>query len=160
MKYKKITILLTSIIVVSLIISFTFFMLGAERRAEYPFKYDIPAEESSLDTFSQQITDINSLINKDIIGLIYFGRDTCTECLALNQILDLIAAETEDLVIYKFDTDFWRDDESFDAVLNMYSIDSVPSLVYVSEEKSIEHILHQGETYEDLYARIISLTGQ
>lgn len=81
------------------------------------------------DNFTTKITDINQLIDKNINGYIYFGRDTCPKCLDFNNILEKEYSINKDLLIYKFDTDYWRKDKNFKNVLEQYNISSVPILI-------------------------------
>lgn len=37
-------------------------------------------------------------------------------------------------MIYKFDTDFWREDEKFQNVLEEYNINSIPTLIKIDSD--------------------------
>ena len=87
------------------------------------------------DDFSTQLTDINALINQDVDGYIYFGRDTCVSCLTLNELLHELCTENPGLQIYKFDTDVWREDSKFHDVLDMYEVESIPLIIKADGSK-------------------------
>src|SRR5690554_3929562 len=54
------------------------------------------------DNFTIKIEDIDSLINDEIRGYLYIGRDTCPVCLAFNRDLERVLKKDKSLVIYKF----------------------------------------------------------
>ena len=76
------------------------------------------------------------MIQREITGVIYFGRDSCENCLQLNYILKQIITDNE-YCVYKFDTDTWRESEAYEKVLEMYHVQSVPILVEVDENGKI-----------------------
>ena len=88
------------------------------------------------DDFCEQITNLEDLIQREITGVIYFGRDSCENCLQLNYILKQIITDNE-YCVYKFDTDTWRESEAYEKVLEMYHVQSVPILVEVDENGKI-----------------------
>lgn len=92
--------------------------------------------EVVYDYFSTQINDINKLKNDEIIGYVYFARDTCPVCLEFNKNLEIEFKKNEDLVVFKFDTDYWRENEEFKNVLNKYNVSEVPMLIKINEDKS------------------------
>ena len=81
----------------------------------------------TVDDFSIIIDDLDLLI-------IYFGRDTCPNCLAFNVILNNIVENTDDLIIHKFDTDKWRNHENFQEILNKYNVSNIPSLISINDD--------------------------
>lgn len=89
-----------------------------------------------IDNFSIPITNIDDLLNNRISGFVYFGRDTCPMCLQFNHALSLALEKNTDVVIYKFDTDVWRTDQSFQKVLDKFHVTSIPCLVKVTNSKS------------------------
>lgn len=95
--------------------------------------------EKVYDDFSVKIDDINKLIDDDIVGYVYFGRDTCPVCLHLNKFLKPLCNEN-DLTLYKFDTDYWRENENFNRVLEKYNIDSIPAIIELAEDRSYRSI--------------------
>lgn len=101
---------------------------------------------TASDDFSVQINDIEALLNGEIVGIVYFGRDTCDFCLTLNAILKEYV--NEDLIIYKFDTDIWRNDDRFQSVLDKYGIKSVPALVSINKDKTFAQFIPD-ETLSD-----------
>ena len=92
--------------------------------------------EGIPDDFSLQINEIEMLLNQEIIGIVYFGRDSCPLCLTLNSILQNECSNNGELIIYKFDTDRWREDTQFQLVLDKYEIKKVPALIRIEEDGS------------------------
>ena len=88
----------------------------------------------SVDDFSILIDDLDLLIKDELKGIIYFGRDTCPNCLAFNVILNNIVENTDDLIIHKFDTDKWRNHENFQEILNKYNVSNIPSLISINDD--------------------------
>ena len=88
----------------------------------------------TVDDFSIIIDDLDLLIKDELKGIIYFGRDTCQNCLAFNVILNNIVENTDDLIIHKFDTDKWRNHENFQEILNKYNVSNIPSLISINDD--------------------------
>lgn len=88
--------------------------------------------------FLPQIQDINTLLNGDFTGFVYIGRDSCPFCLEFNSILKEFYLNDDEIKIYKFDTDFWREDYMFNKVLTNYNINSVPSLLRIDNNGEFE----------------------
>ncbi|MSF34352.1 hypothetical protein GMB51_15670 [Turicibacter sanguinis] len=88
----------------------------------------------TVDDFSIIIDDLDLLIKDELKGIIYFGRDTCPNCLAFNVILNNIVENTDDLIIHKFDTDKWRNHENFQEILNKYNVSNIPSLISINDD--------------------------
>lgn len=95
-------------------------------------------DKEVYDSFTIKIYDINQFINNDISGYVYFGRDSCPNCLQLNKFLKQECDQNKELLIYKFDTDYWRDDVNFSTVLDKYKISSIPTLVLINSDKSYD----------------------
>lgn len=91
------------------------------------------SEDFVYDDFSQKIENINELVDNDITGLVYVGRDTCINCLKFNKILREEINSNPSIKIYKFDTDFWREDDMFQYVLDKYEITQIPVLLKINE---------------------------
>lgn len=104
-------------------------------------EYEMATMETVFDDFSIQIEDIEDLLNDEVIGVVYFGRDTCPFCLTLNGILKKEMDAMEDICIYKFDTDVWREDERFQKVLDKYMIDSIPALIRINADLTFERFV-------------------
>ena len=102
-------------------------------------------DQAAYDDFSVQIDDISLLLCDKISGIIYFGRDTCSFCLAFNTILQNAYTNAKDVVIYKFDTDFWREDADYQKILEKYDIKSVPALIRINQDKSYESFVPDEE---------------
>ncbi|MBU3106112.1 thioredoxin family protein [Clostridium gasigenes] len=97
---------------------------------------DIQTNEINYDYFTTKIDDINKLINNEIVGYVYFGRDTCPLCLEFNKNLEKEFNQNKNLSIYKFDTDYWREDKDFKNILNKYSISEIPMLIKIDKDQS------------------------
>lgn len=97
--------------------------------------------ETIPDDFSIQIENIEDLLDDKVLGVIYFGRDTCPYCLTLNAILKSEIDSNEGIQIYKFDTDVWREDKRFQVVLDKYMIQSIPALIRINVDLTVEHFI-------------------
>ncbi|MGL4760040.1 MAG: thioredoxin family protein [Sarcina sp.] len=86
------------------------------------------------DYFTSPIKDITTLLNDEINGYVYFGRDTCEVCLHFNSYLEKEFKKNQDLMIYKFDTEYWRPNDNFQKILNKYNITTIPSLIKISTD--------------------------
>lgn len=104
-------------------------------------EYEMATMETVFDDFSIQIDNIEDLLNGKVIGVVYFGRDTCPFCLTLNGILKKEMEAMTDICIYKFDTDVWREDERFQEVLDKYMIDSIPALIRINVDLTFERFI-------------------
>ena len=117
--------------------------------------------ELNLDECKKQLKRIESyrfqplLLDKEVIGIVYFGRDSCPNCAVFNDALRLILDELPDLKIYKFDTDFWRENIQYNEVLDLYGIDQVPMLIYISEDKTIQTLFDGEKTVQEIYESIL-----
>lgn len=112
------------------------------------------ANEVVEDYFTTKIDDINKLLNDDVIGYIYFGRDTCPNCLNFNRFLEREYNKNEELLIFKFDTDFWRENEFFRDVLNKYGVSGVPTLMKVNRDNSYLVFNPIGENEDDIQTNL------
>lgn len=128
---QRIKVIYIVVIVAALLITFANFYYQFDKHSYSKptiMKEDFVLQE---DDFSTPINDISALVNNEISGVIYFGRDTCPECLTLNIILHELCEENSEITIHKFDTDYWRDNDQFDEVLEKYGVKSIPLLVKV-----------------------------
>lgn len=126
-----------SVILVFLILS----LFGCEQRVQEPTMSEVNEytdnytsqllDKESIDDFSVPIKGISDIIDDQITGVIYFGRDTCTPCLIFNNMIKESIPSDEEVVIYKFDTDEWRSDPNFQFVLDKYEIGSIPTLIKI-----------------------------
>ena len=98
----------------------------------------VDTDEIVYADFIPHIKDIDLLLNGDFSGYLYIGRDTCTFCLEFNRYLREIYIYSEKLLIYFFDTDFWREDDNFNLLLEKYNVDSVPTLLNISYDGTFE----------------------
>ena len=88
--------------------------------------------------FLTLIEDISLLTEGGFIGYLYFGRDTCPFCLQFNELLREVYINRPNLIVYKFDTDFWRHHEDFNVVLDIFNITRVPTLLRVYDTGEFE----------------------
>lgn len=110
-------------------------------------------EEGINDTFSILLTDDTCLLNMDFTGIIYFGRDTCDFCRSMNVYLSKICKDNKDIVLYKYDTDFWRNSQSFHQILMQYQIEQIPAILKVDKYGNITQLSIKEED-EDIYSII------
>lgn len=96
----------------------------------------IDNEQKNYDNFLTPIENIRLLAENKIIGYVYFGRDTCPFCQVFNKLLCKEVQSNPTLIIYKFDTDTWRQDEKFQDVLEQYHIDKIPLLIKIKTDGS------------------------
>lgn len=121
---------------------------------------DVQIDKIVYDNFTTKIDDINKLINDEIVGYIYFGRDTCPACQQFNKFLQKEFNQDKNLLVYKFDTANWRSNEFFRNVLNKYNITEVPMLIKINKDKSYEVFKSKNENelqlnlHEFLYSDI------
>ena len=140
MKRKRI-IAVVALCIISVIVLFI-----VSRNQDIHEAYDTTASQSELnegvdDTFSRQITDINELLSGEFNGIIYFGRDSCPFCKQFNIALASIVSENS-YMIYKFDTDYWRDHEYFDRILEKYQVTQIPTIVRVVGVNEFETFIY------------------
>lgn len=67
-----------------------------------------------------------------------------------NEFLKEEYIQKEDLLIYKFDTDYWRNDENFTTVLDKYKISSIPTLILINNDKSYETLEFNNNNENDI----------
>lgn len=118
---------------------------------------DISDLETVPDDFSVQIEDIDDLLNNKIIGVIYFGRDTCPFCLALNGMLKSELESMGNVWIYKFDTDTWRGNDQYQEVLDKYTIQSIPTLIRINADLTVERFVPDETASNDDVLQELSL---
>lgn len=118
------------------------------------------SEDFIYDDFSQKIENINELVNNEITGLVYVGRDTCINCLKFNEILREETNTNPSIKIYKFDTDFWREDDMFQYVLDKYEITQIPVLLKINETTYEKFVIDNekmtGDDYQNYLKKFIS----
>lgn len=108
-----------------------------------------------IDDFSIEINDIQGFLDGEIIGIVYFGRDTCDFCTVFNSILAECYKYVKNLKIYKFDTDKWRNDERYDSIIEKYNVKQVPTLVKISENKEICIFSTEKDTDEEIKKELL-----
>ncbi len=111
-------------------------------------QYEIIAYETVPDDFSIKIVNIGDLLNDRIVGVVYFGRDSCPFCLTLNGILKSEIDRNSNIIVYKFDTDEWRSNPQFQNVLDKYMIQSIPALIRINADFSVEQFIPDEEKNE------------
>ncbi|MCU7208235.1 MULTISPECIES: thioredoxin family protein [Bacillota] len=101
------------------------------------------ANDVSYDNFSKKIDNIDTLLEDNLTGFVYFGRDTCSNCLNFNGLLGSLLLEYNQLIIYKFDTDVWRNHEKFNNILKKYNISEIPTLINIKKDGSYHTFKHE-----------------
>lgn len=134
----------------TLIISGVFHINGSEK---YPAQ-EKNEEEIVYDDFTVQMEDINGLVEGGFCGCIYFGRDTCPNCLNFNAVLKNIVAAENRIVLYKFDTDRWRQNENFQIILDKFSVSQIPALVRIDDDASVHRLTLEGQTMEGMTSNL------
>ena len=116
---------------------------------------DVEAQfEEVCDDFSMKINDIDLLVNDNINGIVYFGRDTCPICLHINKFLKQEFSKNNKILLNKFDTDQWRENEKFKIILEKYNIIQVPTLIKINEDKSYESLSFSSYEDDDVEAQL------
>lgn len=122
-----------------------------------PSTISFNTEETIYDDFTTPINDINKLVNDEITGIVYFGRETCPFCLELNALLKQEFEKNEDLVIYKFDTDQWRESDNFQNILNKYNIKDVPAIIKINKDNTFINFADMNDTeIESIFQDILN----
>lgn len=73
-------------------------------------------------------------------GYVYFTRPTCSKCVDFSQVLQTTSVAEERNLRY-LDTDFWRKDPNFTAIMQKYEIKGVPSLLLLERGKTVSRFL-------------------
>ena len=128
--------------------------LNEQNNSTEASKNEFSVENKVLDDFSVNISDIEELKGYDVTGIIYFGRDTCPNCINLNPIIKRALGRNDSYVLYKFDTDKWRPHPDFEDVLKQYKVDEIPAIVKVNDSKQIEKMMIVGLEEEELLAEL------
>lgn len=100
--------------------------------------YEFNEDKIVYSDFLPRIEEIDLLVNDEFTGYLYVGRDTCPYCLEFNVYLEEIYINNEELLIYFFDTDFWRDNNSFNLVIEKYNINEIPALLNILDNGEFE----------------------
>lgn len=90
-----------------------------------------------IDTFTDKIYDIEKLENYELQGYILFGRDTCPICREFNKYLEEYVNNNPETKIYKFDTDYWRNHNKYEDILEQYKINQVPTLIKLTDKNIV-----------------------
>lgn len=131
--YRRKIKLIFLVCVLCFIVGLLYFTVHSSNETDI---YKIIEKEGMDDEFSSAIVDDELLLKGEMEGLIYFGRDNCPFCRFFNKYLSIIAKENNDIKINKYDTDQWRETESFKEILSKYSVNKIPVLVKVNEDGS------------------------
>lgn len=156
MRKRKIIISLIVLAFGSLLCFFIGFFYYHANSSDDTDIYEIIEKEGIDDDFSVAISDDELLLNGKMEGFIYFGRDTCPFCRLFNKYLSLISKEDTNITINKYDTDQWRETDSFDEILSKYSVNNIPLLVKVDEDGSYTTFgLSDANDIDEIYERLI-----
>lgn len=110
------------------------------------------------DTFSDPIVDIAELLDHNMTGLVYVGRDSCPECLIFNRIMqEEILQQYPALTIYKFDTSVWAEHKEYQKVLDIYGITSIPTVIFLRDDGTYEKILMDNMSGQEIVQKMLSL---
>lgn len=130
------------------------FIIFSNSKINYLNKKNVELDEEIVeevyDTFTIKIDDISKLINNEIQGYVYIGRETCPICLYFNKYLKYEYNKNNELKIYKFDTDFWRDNEKFENILDKYNILSIPTLIKIDSSGNYKTFKCDSENEKDI----------
>lgn len=146
-KSNILIILVLGILIITCII-FNYIKISSLNKKNVQLEEEII--EEAYDTFTIKIDDINKLINNEIQGYVYIGRETCPICLYFNKYLKNEYNKNNELKIYKFDTDFWRDNEKFKSILNKYNVLSIPTLIKIDSSGDYKIFTCDSENEEDI----------
>lgn len=105
-------------------------------RQETDLKKEYAAYNEAVRHF--EISDTEAMLRKGNTELkfIYFGRPSCPYCRKFAPILKNLA-EKNGKKIYYIDTDLYKDSKVVNNFLDKYSIDEVPTLIYINNDKVI-----------------------
>ena len=81
-----------------------------------------------------KIIDDLDFFNKCNDSYIYFGRPTCPDCNSVSPLIDNLI-NINNIEMYYFNTDYWRDNEIFKNIIKDYEIQHVPYIIYVKDNK-------------------------
>lgn len=95
------------------------------------------------------ITDVQ-LIDCMEDSFIYFTRPTCPLCQKLNPIMNNLSM-SNNIKLYYFDTDQYRESIYFKDILGKYDVTSVPLIVKIVNDKVIQSLSFDSETLEDTH---------
>ena len=115
-----------------LLIFLMIFLVGCS--IEVKSNQDPEDDDVVYDYFTDQIEDIDLLLTDEITGFVYFGRDTCPNCLVFNTAMAIEIDSNANLVVHKFDTDYWRENENFKTVLDKYGVTKIPVLINLDND--------------------------
>ena len=130
---NKILIILNVIILIGAV----FFINYAETKPNQNQSEEVEIIE---DTFSTPLTSIEQMEDEKFNGVVYFGRDTCPNCLTINEFLKKFHEDNPTETIYKFDTEYWKQDSDYESVLAKYEIESIPLLMKFEKGEVIDRL--------------------
>lgn len=92
---------------------------------------ELTTYEEVEDHFSKKLSSVDEITDNEFSGIVYFGRDTCPNCLMINSFIQEVYEENENLIIHKFDTDYFRGMSGYEEVISKYDIQNIPSLIKI-----------------------------
>lgn len=128
------------------LLALTIFMIGCSNQKIIHTNSDLKMNSTSSinqtknsNTLNSNLIKItsNDIFNEESDKFIYFGRDTCPICQIYKPNLISVLSE-KNMQIYYFDTDYWREKEGFDEILNHYKIDGIPNLIYIKKDGTFD----------------------
>lgn len=110
------------------------------------------------DTFSHPIEDISRLLDHNVTGLVYVGRDSCPECLTFNWIMqEEILKKYPLIIIQKFDTSVRAEHDQYQNILDIYEITSIPAVIFLRGDGTYEKILMENMSGQEIVHKMLSL---
>lgn len=83
--------------------------------------------------------------NTHVDMYVYFGRPTCIDCRNFEKYLLDVLSENN-VEIFYFNTDYWRDKEGAQEIFSEFEIDTVPQLINIDSEGNIRRYYFNEKT--------------
>lgn len=108
------------------------------------------------------LTGIDNLefFNTHLNTYIYFGRPTCIDCRNFEQYLLDVLSENN-IQIFYFNTDYWRNREGTQDIYSRFGIDNVPQIIRIDSEGNISKYNYDQENgdLKDSIKHFLGLDG-
>lgn len=108
------------------------------------------------------MTGIDNLdfFNTHINTYVYFGRPTCIDCKNFEPYLLDVLSENN-IEVYYFNTDYWRDREGTQDIFSKYEIDSVPQIISIDSEGNISrYYFDEDSDVKDSIKQFLKVDGK
>ena len=120
--------------------------------------FNFPSGSSS--DFITRIESIYSLLDGSFTGFLYIGRDTCEFCLIFNTFLREIYSISTGLELQMFDTDYWRENASFNSVIELFGLEGVPTMLNIAGDGTFTVFKPNVLTMQDDKSEFLSFFGK